>query len=199
MTWATDYAYHQAQATAQPQLTQYGMDNHNHPFDFVPESTPQAQWCYPAVDGTYGESAYCSSAHAPSASSESIDWGLLQEGHPTLSASSNPTAYSSSFDPLFAWDGSMPSFDSGGLETSRCSGSESSIPPSEIGHSDERGAEAKQSTTVIEHNTEASWGERAVSEPETVPFQKESAQPGSVSLVFLEPVHLSISEPVLPS
>jgi hypothetical protein len=92
----------------------------------------------------------------------------------------------------------MQLFHFGGLETSRCSGSESSIPPSEIGNSDERGAEAKQSTTVIEHNTEASWGERAVSEPEIVPYQKESAQPGSVSLVFLQPVHLSMAEPVLP-
>ena len=140
MTWATDY-----------DLV---------PEHLVPEPTLQAQWCYPAV--AYGNSAHFSNAYAPSASSDSISWDRLHEGQPTLSASSEPSASSSSFEPSFSWDGSMPSFDFGGLETSRFSGSESSM-PSENSRSDEMGIEAEQ----------------------------ESAQPESVRSFFLQAVHLS--------
>jgi hypothetical protein len=73
----------------------------------------------------------------------------------------------------------MPLFNLGGVETSQCSGSESSMPP-ENSRSDEIGVEAEQSTAVIEHNTEASWGEHPVFKPEIVPHKKDSTQPGSV-------------------
>ena len=193
MTWATEYDYDQAQ---QPQLSQFSTGNNDHLFDFVPEPTLQAQWCHPAVDGTYGESAHCSSAHAPSASSESISWGLFHGGHSTLSASSDPFASSSLFDPSFSWDSSMPSFNFGGLETSRCSGSEPSI-PSENGRSDEMGVEGEQPGIAIERNTEASWGEGAGFEPDIIPLQA-STQPGSVRPFFPPSVEHPMADPVLP-
>jgi hypothetical protein len=77
----------------------------------------------------------------------------------------------------------MPSFNSGDPETSRYWGSGSSM-PSEDGRSDETGVEAEQSRIAIERNTEASWGERAVFEPDIVPHQ-ESTQPGSARPFFL--------------
>jgi len=77
----------------------------------------------------------------------------------------------------------MPSFGFSGLETSRFSGSESSM-PSENGRSDEMGVEAEQPTTAIERNTEASWTKGAVFEPDIVPYQKESRQSESVRSFF---------------
>jgi hypothetical protein len=184
MTWATDYDYDHAHAT-RSRLFQFGNDNNDHPFDFVPEPSLQAQWPYPAVGGAYGHSAHCGSAHAPSTSSDSTSWGLVHKGHPTPPASSDPFAPSSSFDPFCSWDSSMPFLGFSGLETSRLSGSESRIQPSENGRSDERGTEAKQSTTAIGRDTEASWSEGAGFEPDIVHYQQESSHPGIVSLFFL--------------
>ena len=80
-------------------------------FDPAPMHT---QWCYPTVDGTF------------------------HQGHPTLSTSSDPSPSSLSFDPAFSWDGSMSSFEFGGLETPRWSASGLSV-PSESGPSDMMG------------------------------------------------------------
>ena len=174
MTWATNYSYDQAQAT-RPESFQFG-ENNNHVFDFSLEPTPHAQWCYPVDDGAYED------AHAPSASSKSISWGLPHEGHQTLSASSYPLAPPTSFESTFPWDGSMPLFDFG------CPESESSM-PSGNSRSDGMDVEAKQSRTVMEHNTEASRGEHAIFVPDIVPVQ---TQPGSVRIFFfLQLVHLS--------
>jgi hypothetical protein len=115
-------------------------------YDLVPEPTPQAQWCYPAVNSAYGDSAHFSNAHAPSASSDSISWGLPHESHPTVYTSSEPFGSSSSVESSFSWDGSMPSSDFGGLETSRFSGSESSM----ACRSDETGVEAEQESAQPE-------------------------------------------------
>jgi len=90
----------------------------------------------------------------------------------------------------------MSFFDFGGLETSRCPGSESSI-PSENGRSDEMGVEEEQATIAIERSTEASWGERPVFEPDSVPHQ-ESTQPVSVRPFFSPSVEHPMADPVLP-
>jgi hypothetical protein len=174
MAWATDY---QAQAT-QPRSFQFGKENSNHVFDFAPEPTLHAQWFYPADDSAHGYSTHCSGAP-----SDSISWGHLHEGHPTLPASSDPFAFSSSFESSFSFDSSMPLFNPGGVETSQCSGSESGMPP-ENGRSDEMGVEVEQSTATTEHNTEASWGERAVFEPDIVPHQMGLTQPRCVRSFF---------------
>jgi len=166
MTWATDYDNDQAQAT----WFQFDKENNNHILNFAPEPALQAQWCYTAVDGVNGIAHIRSSAHAPSPSSTSTCWGLLHEGHPTLSASSDPFA------------------------SSRCWESEPSM-PSENDRSDEMGVEGVQSRIGMERNTETSWGERAVF---VVPHQKESTQPGSVRPFFSPSVEHSMADPVVP-
>jgi hypothetical protein len=116
-------------------------------YDLAPEPTSQAQWYYPAANSPYENSAHFSNAYAQSqASSDSFSWGLPHEGHPTVSTSSEPFASSSSVEPSTSWDGAMPSFDFGGLETSRFSGSESSM----AGCSDEMGVEAEQKSAQPE-------------------------------------------------
>jgi hypothetical protein len=174
MAWATDYGYDQAQEM-RPISFQFGEENDNHHFDFSLEPT-HSEWCHPADDGEYGNSA-----HAPSASSEPITWSLPHEGNPTLFAPSDPFASSSSFGSSFPWDSSMPLFGFGRLESSHSS--RSAGLPSENGHSDEMGVQAEQSTTATERNTEASWGERTVFGPDIVP--------GSVR-PFFPPTRLSV-------